>query len=60
MLGVSRQPFCGKCCGEHTKDGNARQKRAERRSTAQAVSMLTGFSIDELNELGGFGDECDE
>ncbi len=32
MLGTARQPFCGKCCGERTKRGSARQKRAQRRS----------------------------
>lgn len=35
MLGVARQPFCGKCCGESTKCGNMKQKRAERRNARQ-------------------------
>lgn len=25
------QPFCSKCCGEHTKAGNTLQKRRARR-----------------------------
>lgn len=37
MLGTARQPHCGKCCGEHTKAGNARQKRAQRRAENQKV-----------------------
>lgn len=35
MLGVVRQPFCGKCCGAHTKAASTLQKRAERRSSTQ-------------------------
>ncbi|WP_165607009.1 hypothetical protein [Mycolicibacter kumamotonensis] len=35
MLGVTRQPPCGKCCGERTKRANASQKRAERRHSRQ-------------------------
>lgn len=37
-LGKSpRQPFCGKCCGEHTKAGISRLKRADRRTARQAL-----------------------
>lgn len=37
MLGVMRQPYCGKCCGEKTKRGNMTQKRAQRRFENQRV-----------------------
>lgn len=40
-LGRHRQPFCGKCCGEHTKAGNAKQKRAQRRSERQSLKQDT-------------------
>lgn len=36
-----RQPFCGKCCGEHTKAGNAANKRADRRTARQALREET-------------------
>lgn len=35
MLGPGRQPCCGKCCGERTKAGNTKQKRAQRRAHHQ-------------------------
>ena len=41
MLGVARQPFCGKCCGEHSKVGNAKQKRAQRRSERQLLKVVS-------------------
>lgn len=37
MLGKMRQPFCGKCCGEHTKKGNCKQKRAQKRAERQQL-----------------------
>lgn len=70
MLGTVGQPFCGKCCGEHTKAGSTRQKRQARRqearevrriirdeldgSTRSAVRLLTGLTDEELDDLGGF------
>lgn len=45
MLGDSpRQPFCGKCCGEHTKAGNTVNKRADRRSSRQSLKQETRCS----------------
>ena len=35
-----RQPFCGKCCGEHTKAGNALNKRADRRTFRQTLKEV--------------------
>ena len=42
MLGVTRQPHCGKCCGEDSKRGNTKQKRAERRHVKQLI-QIEGF-----------------
>lgn len=35
MLGVARQPFCGKCCGRHDKPTNTIYKRAVKRHDRQ-------------------------
>ena len=46
MLGVARQPFCKKCCGETTQAGNARQKRAERRASKQKFTQYARIWLD--------------
>ena len=36
MLGVTRQPFCGKCCGWHDKGCNTKyNKRPAKRAARQ-------------------------
>ena len=40
MLGTVLQPFCGKCCGAHTKSGSTRQKRQARAQEKRAVMAL--------------------
>ena len=40
MLGTVLQPFCGKCCGEHTKSGNVRQKHKARQIEKREVRKL--------------------
>jgi hypothetical protein len=37
MLGTARQPFCGKCCGTHTKKATQVIKRRERRAANQQI-----------------------
>jgi hypothetical protein len=40
MLGRVLQPFCGKCCGAHTKSGSTRQKRQARAQEKRNVAAL--------------------
>lgn len=40
MLGTVCQPFCGKCCGEHTKSGNKINKRRARRMERRELMNL--------------------
>ena len=37
MLGVARQPFCGKCCGYHKKSDQVVNKRADRHMENQKL-----------------------
>lgn len=37
MLGWARQPFCGKCCGDHTKAVKQITKRAARSADKQRI-----------------------
>jgi len=40
MLGAVLQPFCGKCCGAHTKSASTRQKRQARAIEKRATDKL--------------------
>ena len=40
MLGTVLQPFCGKCCGAHTKAASTRQKRQARAVEKREVARL--------------------
>jgi hypothetical protein len=40
MLGTALQPFCGKCCGAHTKRDSTRQKRQARAQEKRNVAAL--------------------
>jgi len=40
MLGSSRQPFCGKCCGDHTKAVKQITKRAARSHENQEIREI--------------------
>lgn len=40
MLGTVMQPFCGKCCGAHTKRASTAQKRQARQIEKRAVRAL--------------------
>jgi hypothetical protein len=40
MLGTVGQPFCGKCCGAHTKKASTGQKRQARSQEKRGVRRL--------------------
>jgi hypothetical protein len=40
MLGTVMQPFCGKCCGAHSKAASTIQKRQARRIEKRQVARL--------------------
>lgn len=40
LLGRRGQPFCGKCCGEHTNAGSQIQKRRFRRVEKRELAKL--------------------
>jgi len=51
MLGKVLQPFCGKCCGEHSAAGNRRQKQQARAQQKRATREL----VDSETEPGDAG-----
>lgn len=40
MLGTVMQPFCGKCCGAHTKKASVIQKRQARQIEKREIRKL--------------------
>ena len=46
LLGTVMQPFCGKCCGAHTKKANTTQKRQARSIEKREVRRII---LDEIS-----------